>query len=173
MVDSITKSSNLDTLLIQTSLPSSSPSLLYYASFYDQASLVSYSGFCTNKLLLSDYQDPSNTLLNVAPELTNLLLDYSSLYLFMASVNGSAAAVFDLYLNNLNFFFGEGCVFFSLYFLYIFFIVYIFTAPLVLSWHTFYGAHFLRFFLYFFSLSKETRIQFEAVTQTMIFFIVY
>jgi hypothetical protein len=31
----------------------------------------------------------------------------------------------------------------------------------------------MRFYYFFYSISKETRIQFEAVTQTMVFFLIY
>jgi hypothetical protein len=105
--------------------------------------------------------------------LFSLFSEYINLFILNNSVNNSPSIVFDFYLSNLNFFYGEGCIQLFLFFIYIYFIIYIFTTSFLLKWVNFTVSHFYRFYYYFYSLSKETRIQFEAITQTMVFFLIY
>jgi len=171
--DTFVKSANLDIIFLQTNPASNTPQLLHSAFLYDTSTSLSILGFPLSPLLSTEYQDVTSTLLSITPELTTTLVSYVEAYIFLPSLNNLPTAVFDFYVNNSNFFYGEGCVFFFLYFLYAFFLVYVFMTSSLLRWQNFYGAHFLRFYYYFYSLSKETRIQFEAVTQTMIFFLIY
>jgi hypothetical protein len=124
-------------------------------------------------LLISEYQESLSTVLVLSPELYSLFYEYLNTFVVYATLNTSSVIAFDLYINNLNFYYGEGCVQLFLFFLYVFFMVYSFTTIFLLRWVNFLISHFLRFYYYFYSISKETRIQFEAITQTMVFFLIY
>jgi hypothetical protein len=124
-------------------------------------------------LLVSEYQDPVSTILTLSPELVLLFIEYFNTFIIYSLINNSPSIIFDLYSDNLNFFYSEGCIQFLYVFIYIYFIVYSFSTTFLLKWVNFYMSHFLRFYYYFYSISKETRIQFEVVTQTMVFFLIY
>jgi len=172
--DHSTKISNLDVMLIQSNLTSnSSNQLLYNAFMYDSVTLLNICNFSNSPLLQSEYQEPFNVTLILAPELLPTFSDFYTLYVASSTINVLPSAVFDSYSNNLNFFYGEGCVHFFLFFLYVYFIIYFFSTLILLKWVSFTSSHFMRFYYFFYSISKETRIQFEAVTQTMVFFLIY
>jgi len=124
-------------------------------------------------LLVSEYQEPISTVLILSPELCFLFYEYLNTFFLFFILNNNPSITFDLYLNNLNFYYGEGCIQLFLFFLYVYFITYIFMTIFVLKWLNFFLSHFLRAYYYFYSISKETRIQFEAVTQTMVFYLIY
>lgn len=172
-MDHPTKISNLDIMLIKSNLKTNSTQLLYDAYIYDSVVLLNIQNFTASPLLQTEYQEPFNAALIVAPELLPTFTDFFSLYVSSNSVNVLPSAVFDSYTNNVNFFYGEGCVHFFLFFLYVYFIIYFFSTLILMKWVNFSNSHFIRFYLFFYSISKETRIQFEAVTQTMVFFLIY
>ena len=171
--DFIVKLSTLDTMLIQLNTQIRTPQFLYDSFIYDIVLFLNIYYLPFSTLILSSYQEHISSVLILAPELSFLFTEYVNNYVLFNLINTSPSAVFDSYLNNLNFFYGEGCVQLFLFFLYVYFIVYIFTTVFLLKWGSFFTTHFWRFYYYFYSLSKETRIQFEAVTQTMIFLLVY
>ena len=81
--------------------------------------------------------------------------------------------MFDSYTNNLNYYPSEGLISFMLFGLYVWFLVYFFTTNLSLKWSQPVSAHFVRFYYYFFSMSREIRVQLEAVMQTILFILLY
>lgn len=99
--------------------------------------------------------------------------DYLFLCFGEAKFNHSPAAVFDSYANNLNYSVITTNSYFMLYFLYVWFILYFFILSNTLRWSINFSNHALRFHYFFNSISKETRIQFEALMHTMIFFMFY
>ena len=124
----------------------------------------------TMNLLQTEYQEVFSTLTLLAPELSSMLSDYVLTYYTNSVINFLPSAVFDSYTNNMNYYFSDGVLHFMMFWLYIWFVVYFFTTTVTLKWSTSAGSHFARFYYYFFSISRETRIQFEAVAQSMLFF---
>lgn len=124
-------------------------------------------------MLQSEYQELFSTVLLVTPELSFALTDYAVNYLASASFGVSPAAVFDSYTNNLNYYPSEGTVHFFLFALYVWFLVYFITTTISLKWTTPVGVYFTRVYYYFFSVSKELRMQLESVLQTMLFILLY
>jgi hypothetical protein len=175
-LDHPTKISNLDIILIQSNIKVShtnASQLLYDSLMYDSVILLNTQSLAISTLFQTEYQEPFNVILVIAPELVNAFTEYFLTYIMSSTLNFTPSVVFDAYTNNLNFFYGEGCVHFFLFFLYVYFIIYFFSTLILLKWANFSNSHFLRFYYFFYSLSKETRIQFEAVTQTMVFFLIY
>ena len=171
--DFVVKLSTLDAMLIHLNMQIRTPQFLYDSFVYDVILFLNLYYLPFSTLILSGYQEHISSVLILSPELFFLFTEYINSFILYSLINNSPSAVFDSYMNNLNFFYGEGCVQLFLFFLYVYFIVYIFTTVFMLKWVNFFTTHFWRFYYYFYSLSKETRIQFEAVTQTMIFLLVY
>jgi hypothetical protein len=146
---------------------------LYDAFNYDSILNLNINNFNTSFLLQNEYQEPFNTVLLVAPELSNIFFNYINVYILPTIFHVTPSAVFDVFINNSNFYWGDGVIQFFLFFLYVYFFIYFFSNSVTLKWVIFLNSHFIRFYYYFFSVSKETRIQFEALTQTVIFFLVY
>ena len=171
--DFILKLSTLDAMLIHLNVQIRTPQFLYDSFVYDVILFLNLYYLPFSTLILSGYQEHVSSVLILSPELFFLFTEYLNSFIVYSLINNSPSAVFDSYLNNLNFFYGEGCVQLFFFFIYVYFIVYIFTTVFLLKWVNFFTTHFWRFYYYFYSISKETRIQFEAVTQTMVFFIIY
>ena len=140
--DFIVKLSTLDAMLIQINTSVRTPQFLYDSFIYDTVLFLNIYYLPFSTLFLSSYQEHISSVLVLAPELSLLFTEYVNNYVLFSLINSSPAAVFDSYLNNLNFFYGEGCVQFFLFFVYVYFIVYIFTTVFLLKWVNFYTTHF-------------------------------
>jgi hypothetical protein len=173
LVDSISKTSYLDVMLINSSSTGGANTSLFDTLMGDITLQTNSVFFPLSSLLQSEYQETFSTTLLVAPELSMVLRDYISTYWLSATFNNLPTAAFDSYTNNLNYFPGEGMISFMLFGFYVWFLVYFFTLVLSLKWSTPVNAHFVRWYYYFFSMSRETRVQFEAVMQTLVFILLY
>jgi hypothetical protein len=130
--DFIVKLSTLDTMLIHLNTQIRTPQFLYDSFIYDIVLFLNIYYLPFSTLILSSYQEHVSSILILAPELSFLFSEYVNNYVLFNLINTSPSAVFDSYLNNLNFFYGEGCVQLFLFFLYVYFIVYIFTTVFLL-----------------------------------------
>jgi len=172
-LDHISKLSHLDSLLIKANSNTTDVQLLYSSNMNDLILETSILSLPTMNLLQTEYQEVFSTLTLLAPELSSMLSDYVLTYYTNSVINFLPSAVFDSYTNNMNYYFSDGVLHFMMFWLYIWFVVYFFTTTVTLKWSTSAGSHFARFYYYFFSISRETRIQFEAVAQSMLFFLLY
>jgi len=173
VIDQVSKASYLDAILIHSNTQSSNISALYTATLNDIVVQTNTCFLPFSPLLQSEYQEVLSTTLLVSPELSLALDDYFSTYWLSSTFNSLPAAVFDSYTNNLNYYPSEGLISVMLFSLYVWFLVYFFTTNLSLKWTQPVSAHFLRFYYYFFSMSREVRIQFEAMLQTVLFVLLY
>lgn len=172
-LDHISKLSHLDTILVKANSNTTSVQTLYSAAMNDLMLETSTLSLPTMNLLQTEYQESFSTLMLLAPELSSMLSDYVLTYYTNSIINFLPSAVFDSYTNNMNYYFSEGVLHFMMFWLYVWFVVYFFTTTISLKWSSPLGSHFMRFYYYFFSISRETRIQFEAVMQSMLFFLFY
>jgi len=140
--DFIVKLSTLDTMLIQLNTQIRTPQFLYDSFIYDIVLFLNIYYLPFSTLILSSYQEHVSSVLILAPELSFLFTEYVNNYILFNLINTSPSAVFDSYLNNLNFFYGEGCVQLFLFFFYVYFIVYIFTTVFLFKWGSFFTTHF-------------------------------
>jgi len=173
LIDNISKFSHLDAILIYTNSKANTIQTLYTSLMND---LIIQTNTCflpLSPLLQSEYQETFSTTLIVAPELSIMFNDYLSSYFLASTFNNTPSAVFDSYINNVNYYPSEGVIHYMLFALYAWFLVYFFTSTISLKWSTPLGIHFLRWYYYFFSMSRELRIQLEVVFQLFLFFLLY
>ena len=173
IIDYVSKLSQLDLILLNINTWNFSVLGLYNSFVYDLHSFFFINSSFKILLFSSFYQDIHSLVLLFSPELVLAFNDYF-IFLQNYSLNtGSASAYFDSYVSNINYNFGDGVLFFFMFFIFSWFIIYFFLTSLFLRWSINYFNHLIRFYLYFFSMSKETRLQFESVIQTAVFFIFY
>lgn len=140
--DFIVKLSTLDAMLIHLNNSVRSPQFLYDSFIYDTILFLNIYYLPFSTLILSTYQEHVSSVLVLAPELSSLFNEYINNYVLFNLINNSPSAVFDSYLNNLNYFYGEGCVQLFLFFIYVYFLIYIFTTVFLLKWVNFFTTHF-------------------------------
>jgi hypothetical protein len=140
--DFTVKLSTLDSMLIHLNTKIRTPQFLYDSFIYDSVLFLNIHYLPLSTLVVSSYQEYMSSILVLAPELSFMLNEYINNYVLFNSINNSPSSVYDSYLNNLNFFYGEGCLQFFLFFIYIYFIVYIFTNVFLLKWVNFFTTHF-------------------------------
>jgi len=140
--DSLVKLSTLDAMLIHLNTQVRAPQFLYDSFIYDNLLFVNIHYLPLTTLILSSYQEYISSILVLTPELSFLINNYINNYVLFSYINTSPSAVFDSYINNLNFFYGEGFLQFFLFYIYIYFLIYIFTNSFLLKWSSFYTTHF-------------------------------
>nr|YP_010049560.1 hypothetical protein J6674_mgp24 [Strombidium cf. sulcatum]QPL15965.1 hypothetical protein [Strombidium cf. sulcatum] len=173
LTDYKTNLSLIDLILINSSSIESSKAQLYNSYIYDIELLINqYANYVVNLLQL-EFQNvfTINTLLN--NDFTLFYYEYINTYFFNSYYKFKPSVIYDSYLNNMNFFTSNGILNFYLFFFFIWVLIYLFITNLFLKWHVFYNFFSVRLFYYFYSFSKETRIQFEVVFQTVVFIIFY
>lgn len=176
ITDYVSKLSFIDSLLILTNSNSYNNNvlLLYnyfiidlYLSFNIQ--YLPYLSYFT-----SSYQDMFTLVIFFSPEVILSLSDYFYYYYNgIYTTSPLVSSCFDSYSSNLNYNFSEGFITFFLFFFFSWFLIYFFYMSFLLRWSNLQWAQIVRSYLYTFSLSKDTRLQYEAVMQTAIFFIFY
>lgn len=127
------KLSSLDAMLIHINLQIRGSQFLYDSFVYDTILFLNIYYLPFSTLILSSYQEHISSVLVLSPELFLLFTEYINTFILFSLINTSPSAVFDSYINNLNFFYGEGCVQLFLFFIYIYFMVYIFTTVFLLK----------------------------------------
>jgi hypothetical protein len=173
VIDSVSKISYLEVITLQSNNHSNHSQILFNFVMSDNTLQLSSSYLTMSPFFQSEYQDMLSTASLVQPDTSLLFSQYFSNYYANSALNNQPAPVFDAYSNNSNFFFGEGYLHFVLFFSYITFVVYFFIAIIILKWTLTIITPIVKYFYYFFSVSRETRIQFEAVFQTIVFFLLY
>ena len=171
--DYTTKLSYLDIMLISTNAWNFNVSVLYNSFICDTYLTFSVKYLSILPIFTSAYQDIFNLILLFSPELVLAFSDYFQVYYNFIFLNANVSACFDSYTNNLNYNFSEGIISFFMFFFFSWFILYFFFLNSSLKWVNLHSSHLVRIYIYFYSLSRETRVQFEAVIQTAIFFIFY
>lgn len=173
-IDSITKLSYIDTILVNSNLQYHNVTQNLYSAFTNDIVLNTTTYFLPfSSLLQSEYQDPFSTLIIVAPELSIMLNDYIYTYIIPSSFSFTPSSVFDSYLSNWTFYTGLGSVSFFLFFIYVWVIIYFTSIDMVLKWTLPLNSQFIKFYYYVYSISREIRIQLEVMFQTIVFFILY
>jgi len=122
--------STLDLIIIHTNSKINSSQFLYDSFNYDTIVLMSVNNFTTSFFFQNEYQESLNTVLLLSPEISTVFVNYFNLYVTPTIFNLYPSSVFDLFTNNLNFYYGEGVVQFFLFFLYVFFFIYFFSSTI-------------------------------------------
>ena len=152
-------------------------SFLYNSSFINQHLLTDYNSklsyldvflINTKFLYVNDFTLYNSFIYDITAFNENFYY-----YYLVNMIDPQVVVFFDSYVNNLNYYYGDGVLSFFMFFFYVWLMIYMFSMSLVLKWTFGYYNYFLRFYYFFYSFSKENRIQFESVIQTAIFFIFY
>ena len=170
-IDKPVKLTQLDIMLLENSLYKSQ--ILYHSFLNDTVVELTNSSITLLPSLQSHYQDMYSNIMLISPELVLMLNEFVNTYYNQKTINNTPVATFDSFTNNLNFYSSEGVTYFLLFGLYSWFIAYFSSTNVLLKWTNNITAHFSRFYYYFFSVSREIRVQLEVVFQTMVFFILY
>jgi hypothetical protein len=173
IIDSVSKISFLDVLILSTNIWYFDVSSLYLSFLNDIYISFNINYMSVMPLFSSTYQDTFSIVSLYSPELVMSFSEYFYIYYFNSSVFSNASSCFDSYNSNLNYNFNENLTSFFTYFLFLWFFIYFFLMSILLKWSKFNWSYFLRVYAYAFSISKEIRIQFESVLQSGIFFIFY
>jgi hypothetical protein len=119
VIDNISKLSYLDTILIYNNSKLNIAQTLYTSVLNDLVTETNTFFLPLSPLLHSEYQETFSTTFILAPELVNLFIDYITIYILPSTFNNSPSIVFDSYVNNLNYYTGEGVIYFLLFSLYV------------------------------------------------------
>lgn len=173
ILDSSSKLSYLDVLLIISSGRNYDIATLYNSFLHDGYIIFTLRYFNILPSFLSANQDLFTVSLIFTPELMLALNEYFNSFYSFFFLNSVATACFDSYTSSMTYSIQEGLSSLFLFFLFSWFVIYFFLSSVSLLWSKLNAGQPIRGYLYFFSLSREVRIQFEATTQTAIFFILY
>ena len=173
ILDYTSKLSLLDTTLVSLNTHNVSVSVLYNSFVSDLYLSFNICYLPVLPLFSSMYQDIFSIMILFSPELITAFSDYFYLYYFNNSLLFTASSCFDSYLSNLNHNFNENVLSLFMFFFFTWFIIYFFYTVMSLRWSKFTWSQLSRTYMYVFSISKESRIQFESVLQSVVFFIFY
>jgi hypothetical protein len=172
-IDQQTKFSLLDFLNIAEHSYLSSSKEFSINFFLDQASYF-HTVFPLVKFLFStDYQDFLITLTYHSPELITTLIDFIKLHWFNNSFSAQPSALFDLFSDNLNLTLFEFIEYFILILFYTWVTVMFITFFRILNWKLSLESYSVRFIYYFFSFSRDVRLQYESVILIVFYFFLH
>jgi len=124
-------------------------------------------------LLHSEYQDTFSIILLISPELSTTLGDYIYSYITPNSFMDIPSEVFDTYVSNWFYFIGLANTYYISFGVYVWVLVCAILFNIISRWCTPSSFWAVRPHYYVFSVSKELRMQLEALLQTVIFFTTY
>ena len=119
LTDSLTKISQLDVILLASNVHSFSFKTLFMHFIVDINTELFNLYLCYIHLFNSNYQDIYSVVLLLSPELVLGFNDFFASYFFSAGLGFTPSAVFDSYVNNLNYSFSEGIISFIMFVFYI------------------------------------------------------
>lgn len=172
-IDSFIKLSFLDILLLLETSKSNFSRELYDLFIWDLTSII-YNKFLPFQFLFyTDYQDLIVIILYYSPELMLVITDYINLYWVNNVINYTPSAVFDLFNDSLNTALSEFIEYIILFFFFIWGVVFFINIFHLLKWNNPLEIYLVKLLNYLFSISKDSRVQFEAFLQTFFFFFFY
>lgn len=172
-LDSFTKLSFIDIIFMTESNQSKYSRELYDFFIWDIANTLFNKYFPTQFFFYTDFQDHISILLQYSPELIIVLDEYVDTYWLSQVLSSLPASVFDIFNDNAVSAINDILEFAILFFFFIFLTIFFINLFGLSKWTQANDSYFGRFFYYVYSLAKESRIQFEAMIQTLFFFIFY
>lgn len=171
--DSLIKLSFLDIMFLIETNKSTYSKELYDFFIWDLVSII-YNKFLPLQFLFyTDYQDFLMIMLYYSPELTLALTDYINTYWTNSTLSYVTSAVFDLYSDSLNSAISEFVEYFILFFFFVWIAILFVNIFHYTKWNNPLEIYFVRLYNYIYSMSKETRIQFEAMLFIFFLFFFY
>jgi hypothetical protein len=173
LIDSVTKISFLDTLLIKDASVNFLEQTLF-GSLMSDRSLSLLNAFAEMLMSFnSANQDIITESALLLPEVSLMITHKAKTYEFSSSISFSTAPTFDSYSVTSQLEYSEITMDIIPFMLFILFITAIFLPTLLLAWRVVLFPAILKIFYYSFSVSRETRIEFETLLQTALFFLFF
>lgn len=126
-MDCLSKLSYLDYLLLNSNIKLKHSQILYESFLNDILINLNIYFLLFSSIFQSEYQEILSSVILIIPELILVFNEYYNIYYMAIIINKLPSPVFDTYVNNLNFYYSEGIIYFFLFFIFIFFIIYFFT----------------------------------------------
>lgn len=165
-VDTLTKFSTIDLLFSNNSVHKE----LFDFYLWDISTFI-YIIFPSLQLLFfSDYQDFNLTLLYYSPELVIALYSYIDTFFLNNKVFNSPVVFFDNFSDLLNLCLSEFIEYFILFFLFCWAIILTTNLFRLFKWSNSVESYFTRIVNYFYTFTKEQRVQFETTLQLFFFY---
>lgn len=172
-LDSFVKLSLLDVIFIFENNKTTFSRELYDLFIWDIANEFTIKFIPLQFFFYTDYQDFIVTLLYYSPELVLALNEYLNSYWVNFFLNQTPSVVYDLFHDSLNSSISEFVEILLAFFLFAWLISIFIGIFHLLKWNNPVEVYLVRFFGYLYSISKESRVQFESVIQTFFFFVFY
>ena len=172
-LDWFVKLSVLDTLFINEIDENLSSSSLFLGIIWDYSLLFSSVLMLLPFLFYSDFQDLVTTLAYYSPELILGLRDFISLYWLSASMNFSPAASFDAYQDVTGTSYAEFLEYLTSFVSFVVNVLVLVILTRLSPLTNASDAYASRAYFYLYSISTESRLQFEAGLQAFFFVFLY
>lgn len=172
-LDSHIKLSFLDILFITETNKFTFSKQFYDLFIWDVINSFSMKFLSLQFLFYTDYQDFLLMITYYSPELVLALNDFINIYWLNSIFSWTPAVVFDSFHDSINSSISEFMENISLFFLFAWLIALFINVFNILKWNNPLETYMVRIFNYLYSVSKESRAQFESVLQTFFFFIFY
>lgn len=170
-LDWFVKLSTLDLLFLSSTDSTQVPLTLFAGLIQDYSLLFSTSLMMLPFLFYSDFQDLVSTVAHYSPELILGLRDFISILWLSASINFSPAASFDAYQDTVGTSSAEFIEYLSSFGPFVVNVLSLIVITRLISLNNASDAYASRAYYYLYSISTESRLQFEAGLQA--FFLVF
>ena len=170
-LDWFVKLSTLDLLFLSSTDTTQAPLTLFAGLIQDYSLLFSTSLMMLPFLFYSDFQDLVSTVAHYSPELILGLRDFISILWLSASINFSPAASFDAYQDTVGTSSAEFIEYLSSFGPFVVNVLSLIVITRLISLNNASDAYASRAYYYLYSISTESRLQFEAGLQA--FFLVF
>jgi hypothetical protein len=167
------KLSFLDILMIFETDKINCPRELYDLFLWDFLSFFSNKFLPAQFFFYSDFQDFLIIILYHSPEIIIALNDYLNIYWINSFFKFSVSIGYDLFNDSINIAITEFVEHLILFFAFIWLLIIFTNLFRIFKWTNPLEIYFIKFLNYFYSTSKEARLQFEAMLQTIFFFFFY
>ena len=161
-LDCLVKMSFLDMWLIAESQSYHSSRELYDFILWDTLSALSSDFFFSQALYYTDYQDFFTIMLHHSPELCEAIRDFVHSRWFTSATSWIPTAVFDAYQDNVRSHTDELVKYAFMYLVFIWVLIFANSGSRVQRFFIDLNSTMVRLELYFYSWSRDTRMQFEA-----------
>ena len=172
-LDSPVKFSSLDALILRERTDYTTVSSLYAFLLQDLLSSMDVYFLLPNHLFYLDYQNFIVLMVYHNPELTIALNEHYTQDYYSLTLEHNPSTLFDVYNDNLNISTSEFLEHFFLFFIFIWLTVLSFFNFRLNTWDKSAEPYLTRAYNYLFSISKEVRLQFDAVVQAFFFVFLY
>ena len=170
-LDSVVKMSFLDILLFTESDSFNSSREFFDFVMWDTWSYLSTNFFFSQSLYYTDYQDFFVVVLHHSPELSLVIADFINSYWFNAAMSYAPSAVFDIFSDSVNSTVDELVKYMFMFVGFIWVYIFVTNDSRIQAVFKTLNPTMVRLESYFFTLSRDIRMQFEAII--VLFFLLF